>query len=76
MRGMGICCLCAVLCGMWQFVANFGSILVKNGTKSSEDWESFFVLPMEIWLKRGGFIVLTSAGADRFSIEKMISRTI
>ncbi len=70
MRRMGICFLCAVLCEMWYFVTNCGSICVKFGKKSSEDWEANFVLPMEILLKRVGFIVLTSAGTNKFSIKK------
>lgn len=52
------------------FVAHCGSIWLQFGAKSSEDWESDSVLPVEMFLRRVGFIVLASAGADKCSIEK------
>lgn len=69
-----MCFLRAVLCGVWHIVTNSGSILVNFGAKSSEYREANFVLPVEILLKRVGFIVLTLTGKDNFSIEKTISR--
>ncbi|QDU11872.1 hypothetical protein [Gimesia aquarii] len=66
--------ICAVLSESWsirdRLWPHFVTGKVKLGTKSSEDWEAVFALPMEILLKPVGFILLRSAGENQFSIEK------
>ncbi|QDT97364.1 hypothetical protein V144x_28390 [Gimesia aquarii] len=66
--------ICAVLSESWLIRGQLWSDFVANrvilGTKSSEDREVVFALPIEILLKPVGFIVLRFAGAEKFSIEK------
>ena len=68
--------ICAVLSESWfirdRLRSDFVAGKVSLGTKSSEDWESVLVSPMEFLLKPVGFIVLRSAGAETFSIEKTV----
>lgn len=72
--GVGKFLICAVLSESWlirdRLGADFVAFKVNFGAKSSEDWEAVFGLPVEILLKRVGFILLRSASEKTFSIEK------
>lgn len=72
--GVGKFMICAVLSRGWlirdRLGADFVAFKVNFGAKSSEDREAVFGLPVEILLKRAGFILLRFAGEDQFSIEK------
>ncbi|QDU11891.1 hypothetical protein [Gimesia aquarii] len=66
--------LCALMSRVWSIRDRLGldfvAFKVNFGAKSSEDEEAVFGLPVEILLKRVGFMVLRSADAETFSIEK------
>ncbi|QDT99245.1 hypothetical protein V144x_47560 [Gimesia aquarii] len=72
--GVGKFLICAVLSESWlirdRLGADFVAFKVNFGAKSSEDREAVFGLPVEILLKRVGFILLRSASEKTFSIEK------
>ena len=72
--GVGKFMICAVLSESWLIRDRLGSdfvvFKVNLGAKSSEDREAVFGLPVEILLKRVGFILLRFAGENQFSIEK------
>ncbi|QDU10177.1 hypothetical protein V202x_35760 [Gimesia aquarii] len=70
--------LCALMSQGWyfrdQWIGDLCSGRVRLGTNSSENWEPVLLMIFESLLKRGGFIVMASTGAEIFSIPNFFTR--
>ncbi|QDT97405.1 hypothetical protein V144x_28800 [Gimesia aquarii] len=70
--------ICAVLSESWlirdEWKHDLSSSRVQIGSQISEDREPVLLAIFESLLKRGGFIVMTSTGAEVFSIPNFFPR--
>ena len=70
--------ICAVLSESWlirdEWKHDLGSSRVQISTQCSEDREPVLLAIFENLLKRGDFIVMTSTGAEVFSIPNFFPR--
>ncbi|QDU11035.1 hypothetical protein [Gimesia aquarii] len=70
--------ICAVLSESWlirdEWKHDLGSSRVQISTQSSEVREPVLLAIFESLLKRGGFIVIASTGAEVFSIPNFFPR--